>query len=649
MRADETIGALRPAFVSDGTPATTYGALVSNASGRHGRKPSVSSRTILTRALLASVGVVAGVSVVAASRARFARGADVESASSGGSLGYYFGPGTLWNQPFFSDNGVPEGQCDQDQCPGVAYVSNCINGGAGCQGVHTGCRLCSVEPTGVGVPPNYYPACPCCVCEEFDLPLEKCSGPLGPCNSPPPPNPSPPPPNPSPPPAAIPTTATPSTPSTPSTPNPATASPSTPSTPSTPSPTTASPSTTPSSEEDAHPEESAESPSTTEAPEPAAGPEALEPAAGPEALESDAPAPSPEYFPNDFEDTPLVEEEPEVAPEETYLESTVANLGLRRLNGGLEADETLKFSGSISRPDGTKVYLVPRDHASVGVFDVASESMTTLDLPLDENDGRLYRGGALASNGKIYMTPDAEKTVAVMSTVDESFSFIPVTGSESDESQFEGAPAEVDGKMYMCPSSSGVFGVIDLSDDTFSAVSTATAEAVSYSGQAAYGQKVYCVPRTGAGGVGVFDVTFETLTNVPFAVDFATKNTTDLFSGGAVVGTKMYFSPDNAQAIGVFDLLDDTFRTIRVPELESLGRGHNYAEAVAVGNLVYFTPRSQTSVLVLDPNTEEYEFIYTTLPHFENDDAGHYYGKPAVVDGDLYFAPAMEAGVGVLG
>jgi hypothetical protein len=630
MRADES---LRPAVVSDGTPVTTYGALVSNASGRHGRKSTDSSRTILTRALLASVGVVAGVSVVAASRARFARAADVESARSGGSLGYYFGPGTLWNQPFFSDNGVPEGQCDQDQCPGVAYVSNCINGGAGCQGVHTGCRLCSVEPTGVGVPPNYYPACPCCVCEEFDLPLEKCSGPLGPCNSPPPPNPSPPPPNPNPPPAATPTTATPSTPSTPTT--------ATPSTPSTPAPATPSPSTTPASEEEALPEESPEeSPST---------PDALEPAAGPEASESDAPAPSPEYIPNDFEDTPLVEEEVAAEPEETYVESTVANLRLRATPGGLDTTETLKFSGAISHPDGSKVYLVPHDYTSVGVFDVASESMTTLDLPVREHDDGLYRGGALATNGKIYMTPDAEKTVAVMDTADESFSFIPVTGSTSNESQFEGAPAEVDGKMYMCPSASGVVGVIDLSDDSFSAVSPAAAEAVSYSGQAAYGQKVYCVPRTGAGGVGVFDVTFETLTNVPFAVDFATENATDLFSGGVVVGTKVYFSPDNAQAIGVFDVLDDTFYTIRVPELEAFGRGHNYAEAVAIDDLVYFTPRSQNSVLVLHPTTEQYAFINSNLPYLAEDDAGHYYGKAAVVGRNLYFAPAKEAGVGVLG
>ena len=76
-----------------------------------------------------------------------------------------------------------------------------------------------------------------------------------------------------------------------------------------------------------------------------------------------------------------------------------------------------------------------------------------------------------------------------------------------------------------------------LSGEKYTFVPTAAAEAASYSGQVAYGQKVYCVPRTGAGGVGVFDVTFETLTNVPFAVDFATENATDLFSGGAVVGT----------------------------------------------------------------------------------------------------------------
>jgi hypothetical protein len=91
-------------------------------------------------------------------------------------LGYKFAPGVLFHQAFLSDNLVPEGGCDTEICSdkmyeaGIfQYVHNCLDGGSGCIGLTKGCRQCTVNPSQVGIPSEWLPACPKCVCEENNL------------------------------------------------------------------------------------------------------------------------------------------------------------------------------------------------------------------------------------------------------------------------------------------------------------------------------------------------------------------------------------------------------------------------------------------------------------------------------------------------
>ena len=107
------------------------------------------------------------------------RGARVAATALGdpapvSALGYYFGPGELGMQPFFSDAGVGEGGVDIAGCPyndpavgHYSVVANCLAGGVGCQ-ENAMCRTCTV------VEPSELPKCPFTVCLGFGLDPSSC-------------------------------------------------------------------------------------------------------------------------------------------------------------------------------------------------------------------------------------------------------------------------------------------------------------------------------------------------------------------------------------------------------------------------------------------------------------------------------------------
>ena len=136
-------------------------------------RKSFFSRANVTRPLLAAVAVTAIVGAVVFTRGDAPLSATGESDDSA-DLGYKFGPGALLHQEFYSDNNVPEGACDQEACPGVSFVANCLGGGAGCVGIESGCRMCTTNPAAVGQYPDWLPACPCCICTLYNLPPENC-------------------------------------------------------------------------------------------------------------------------------------------------------------------------------------------------------------------------------------------------------------------------------------------------------------------------------------------------------------------------------------------------------------------------------------------------------------------------------------------
>ena len=142
-------------------------------------------------------------------------------------LGYKFGPGELYHQPFFSDNDVPERGIDLEACPSESAdmgiyqtVYNCLGGGSGCLTPESGCRDCTTNGD-AGQYPEWLPICPCSVCVYYSLDYSRCDidcpppspsppspqSPSPPSPPPPPPqSPSPPSPPPPPPPPAPPAT-----------------------------------------------------------------------------------------------------------------------------------------------------------------------------------------------------------------------------------------------------------------------------------------------------------------------------------------------------------------------------------------------------------------------------------------------------------
>ena len=113
---------------------------------------------------------------LASTASRGARGAATALGDSApvGKLGYYFGPGELGQQPFFSAAGVGEGGVDVFACPYIdpavgeySVVANCLAGGPGCQ-ENNMCRTCAV------VESSDYPKCPYVVCLNFGLDPSTC-------------------------------------------------------------------------------------------------------------------------------------------------------------------------------------------------------------------------------------------------------------------------------------------------------------------------------------------------------------------------------------------------------------------------------------------------------------------------------------------
>jgi hypothetical protein len=157
---------------------------------RHADEPSFGARYIgLAIGALAVLGsaaaVVAGARGVGFTPYLGSSKTLIEATSD---LGYKFGPGELYNQPFFSDNDVPEGGIDLEACPSTAAESgiyqtvyNCLGGGSGCLNLESGCRDCTTNGD-AGQYPQWLPICPCAVCAYFGLDYSRCDG-----NCPPPP------------------------------------------------------------------------------------------------------------------------------------------------------------------------------------------------------------------------------------------------------------------------------------------------------------------------------------------------------------------------------------------------------------------------------------------------------------------------------
>ena len=96
--------------------------------------------------------------------------------------------------------------------------------------------------------------------------------------------------------------------------------------------------------------------------------------------------------------------------------------------------------------------------------------------------------------------------------------------------------------------------------------------------------------------------TFSTISSAGVTAD-------EKYVGAVAVGTKVYFGPRKEDNVGVLDTATSTFSTISIPVIATLN--HEYIGAAAVGTKVYFVPYNEDNVGVLDTVTEVFSTIST--------------------------------------
>jgi hypothetical protein len=559
MRAHEAITVDSSPLLARGASkrATTYSELASDLDG------GAAARSSWTRATKLVLGTAAVAGIVGTAFA--ARGAFVSRPSLGAQqradiailpegfqtalLGYSFAPGEIGEQTFLTDNLVPQGGCDFELCGAHEYdvgifsfVDNCLDGGSGCVGLTSGCRHCTITPEQVGTPREWLPACPKCICEEHELDPALCSS----------------------------------------------------------------------------------------EPSPVAPPS------------SDAPSPPPPDSP------------PPPSPPPAVLQS-FRTVEIPGINDGIESYKTWKFADAVFGPDNTTLYFIPYGNY-VGKYDTSSDTLTKISSSV-LNTKQNFLSGVLVGS-KIYMSPMHRNDVGVYDTATDTMTSISVASDSNPLNMFAGIAA-IGSKVYTCPNqvSGRNLVTIDTTDDSVSTLeipSSVTAWRIYgsdkyYADTVAVGDKIICAPlgKTDT-GIGVYDTATNAFTKkeIPSSV---TANSYADFSGGACAdtdGTTVYFAWTTPV---IYDAATDTFTEI---DVDAPAEDHAYAGCSVYGDKVYFTPNKANLIAVYDKVTEEMTYMdISDTPGFVKDAGGsdRNYGEPALSpEGKIFLVPRAQDALGIL-
>jgi streptogramin lyase len=145
------------------------------------------------------------------------------------------------------------------------------------------------------------------------------------------------------------------------------------------------------------------------------------------------------------------------------------------------------------------------------------------------------------------------------------------------------------------------------------------AEQFGYTGGVLYNEKVYALPRR-ANAVLEIDPERKTAVRIPLCVryDYPDPQVFHHYAG-VIFGDNVYCAPKKSRNILVINLAaistraDVNSRELSVPDIGN----QSYQGGVPHPNgLIYFNPTTQCRVMVLDPQTEETEFIGSPSPQF---------------------------------
>ena len=340
-----------------------------------------------------------------------------------------------------------------------------------------------------------------------------------------------------------------------------------------------------------------------------------------------------------------------------------------------EALRRFKFLGAVFA-DG-KVVFVPFKSWAVGVYDLSTnllsfESMMVGTNGFNEGDYH-FRYGALASNGKVVFAPYMANGVGVFdpsAPPGERFEFEPITvpSTDSEGRLFSGAALANNGKVVFAPYTANAVGMFDPSDNTFEyeSFNRADLETIIGSSQSFNGAttasngKVIFTPFD-ADAVGVFDPIDNSLELVDISAPSFTGG--DKFSGAALAHNgKVIFAPYTAKGVGVFDPSDNSFVLVDIsahsPPSVNLGfrssdgfvMSAKFSDTVAAsdGKIVFaplFSSLGSASSVGVFDPSDN-SFQLEGISHI-TDTPKAFWGAAVSDDGRIFFAPHDSDAVGV--
>jgi len=280
-----------------------------------------------------------------------------------------------------------------------------------------------------------------------------------------------------------------------------------------------------------------------------------------------------------------------------------------------------------------KAIFAPSYARSVGIYDLATTSFSTVALSQVSDTIPLFNGAA-AVGDKVVFAPWDAHFVGVFDVEKSAFSTTDISSKVKGLAKFSGA-VEVSGMVVFAPYSASVIGLYEVASNNFQIVdiSSKLAGGMKFSGAAESGGKVIFAPF-GAQCVGIFDpkAGFST---VDISLKMISKG--DAFAGAASVGSTIIFAPYDSKVVGIFDLPSMEFSTVDISG--QVSGDSLFSGSSVFGSRVYFAPDQADGVGVFDVHTSRFSLV---TPAEVWDDSMKFQGA-TLVTGDnpaVVFAPA---------
>ncbi|CAK9052155.1 Uncharacterized protein SCF082_LOCUS28561 [Durusdinium trenchii] len=294
-----------------------------------------------------------------------------------------------------------------------------------------------------------------------------------------------------------------------------------------------------------------------------------------------------------------------------------------------------KYSGILASQSGfsCSLYLVPFNADHVGVFDLASQTLRTVDISVS---GEFKYSAGVIYNEVAYFAPYGANHVGIFDLKSEHFGKLAVPSSA--ECKYS-AILSKDSTAYLVPSSSAHVGVLDMARRSFKTISIPdTGIRWKYRGGVLHNGKCYFAPYN-ADDIGVLDIASEAF----HAVDISSTISIDTkFTDAFVRDEVIYFVPFNADGVGALHLESHRFELLQPGNFAA--QSFKFWGAIQVGSLTYFVPDNSNAVGVFKADAQEYVEVDIS----SKISSAFKFATGIFFNGVLYFAPRNAQSIGML-